>query len=314
MKLDPLSLKLFVSVIEEGTIAAAAEREHIVASAVSKRISELEIALDTQLLQRSNKGIQPTEAGTALMSLARGILHELDDVYMQMKEYSSGTRGYVRVFANISAITQFLPSELNCFLEKHPQVEVHLEEKISSVIVKSVAESVADIGIFTLGTHARNVEIIPYSADELVLITPREHPLAKKESVTFSETLDFNFVGLHAGGSMNLELLNAASRAGKSMKLRMQVTSFDAQCLMVEAGLGIGILPRSSANSFLKSLNINAITLDESWARRELAICVRSYDSLSVAARFLVDHLRKPPEQARFPDAALAGKLLALQS
>lgn len=306
MRLDTLSLRLFISVIEEGTIAAAAEREHIVASAVSKRISELEIALDTQLLQRSNKGVQPTEAGSVLLSLARGVLHDLDDVYLQLREYSTGTRGYVRVFSNISAITQFLPTELNRFLEKYPLVEVHLEEKISSVIARSVAESMADIGIFTLGTHAHNLEIFPYSADELVLIAPRHHPLAKKASVRFAETLDFNFVGLHAGGSMNLQLLNAAGRIGKTMKLRMQVTSFDAQCLMVEAGMGIGILPRRSAQTFLKSLPINVITLDEPWAKRELVICVRSYAALPLAARFLVDHLCKPTRQGHGPLAMQA--------
>ena len=307
MRLDPLSLKLFVKVIEEGTIAAAAECEHMVASAVSKRISELEVALDTQLLQRSNKGIQPTDAGTALLGLARGVLRDLDDVYLQMREYSSGTRGYVRVFSNISAISQFLPAELNRFLEKYPLVEVRLEEKISSVITKSVAESVADIGIFTLGTQTQNVEIFPYGADELVLITPQYHPLATMESVTLNETLGFNFVGLHAGGSIHLQLLNAASQVGKALKLRMQVTSFDAQCLMVEAGLGVGILPRSSANSFANSLNVRIVSLNEPWAQREIGICVRSYDSLSVAARFLVDHLRKS-EQPLLPSAARASK------
>ncbi|MDB5839661.1 MAG: LysR family transcriptional regulator [Herminiimonas sp.] len=304
MKLDPLSLRLFVSVIEEGTIAAAAAREHIVASAVSKRLSELEIALDTQLLQRSNKGIQPTEAGLALLSLARGVLHDLDDVYVQMREYSSGTRGYVRMFANISAITQFLPAELSRFVEAYPLIQVHLEEKISSVITKSVAESVADIGIFTLGTHAQNLEIFPYGADELVLITPRNHPLAKKKSVRFSETLEYDFVGLHAGGSMHVQLATVASQLGKSLKLRMQVTSFDAQCLMVEAGMGIGILPRNSAKNFLKALNINVVTLNESWAMRKLVICVRSYDALSLAAKFLVDHLRKPPSPAQLTQIA----------
>jgi DNA-binding transcriptional LysR family regulator len=72
MKLDPLSLRLFVSVVEEGTIAAAAAREHIAAAAVSKRLSELEDQLNTQLLTRSNKGIVVTAAGVALLDMARG--------------------------------------------------------------------------------------------------------------------------------------------------------------------------------------------------------------------------------------------------
>jgi len=305
MKLDPLSLKLFVTVVEEGTIAAASERLHIVASAVSKRISELESALNTKLFHRSNKGVQPTEAGLALLSLARRVLHDLDNIHVHMRDFADGTRGQVRVFSNISAITQFLPLELKRFLDAYPLIEVLLEERTSSTIVKAVAESKADIGIFTLGTHMQNVEVLPYSDDELVVIAPIDHPIAENAFVSFSEALDYNFVGLHAGGSMNLQLLNAASYAGKQMKLRIEVTSFDAQCLMVEAGMGIGILPRRSAQTFLHSLRIRAITLDEPWGKRELAICVRSYASLSVAARYLVDHLRSASRVSTAPSTPL---------
>ena len=294
MKLDPYSLRLFVRVVEEGTIMGAAEREHIAPSAVSKRVSELETILNTHLIERSNKGILPTEAGIALLGLARNVLHGLDDIYFQMRDYSSGTRGYVRMYANISAITQFLPAELNLFLAKFPLVEVHLEEKISSTITKSLAESVIDIGIFTSGTHAGEIETFPYRADELVLITPVNHPLAAKDAVSFSDTLEFQYVGLHAGGSMNVTLTNAASRANRPMKIRVQVTSFDALCLMVEAGLGIGILPRISAELFVKALNVRMLTLEDPWANRELVIGVRSYVALPAAARCLVDHLRRP--------------------
>src|SRR5450830_1550436 len=104
MRLDPISLKLFISVLEEGTIAAAAEREHIAAAAVSKRMSEIEAQLGTQLLVRTNKGISATAAGLALSTMARRVLHELDEISVQMQEYASGVRGHVRVFANISAI------------------------------------------------------------------------------------------------------------------------------------------------------------------------------------------------------------------
>lgn len=104
MNLDPISLKLFVCIVEEGAIAAAAERSHIAAAAVSKRISELGGTLCTQLLSRSNKGVEPTAAGIALLQLARRALHELDDVFIQMQEYASGVRGQVRLFANIAVI------------------------------------------------------------------------------------------------------------------------------------------------------------------------------------------------------------------
>src|SRR3546814_11471559 len=95
MHLDPISLRLFISVIEEGTISAASEREHIAAAAISKRISELESAFKTTLLLRTNKGIQPTTAGMALSSLARRALRELDEVSVHMQEIgrASGREG-----------------------------------------------------------------------------------------------------------------------------------------------------------------------------------------------------------------------------
>lgn len=95
MKLDPQSLRLFISVLEEGTIAAASQREHIAAAAVSRRLSELESLLGSQLLIRSNKGIEPTEAGTALMYMARGVLNDLSGIVSEMREYSHGKRGDV---------------------------------------------------------------------------------------------------------------------------------------------------------------------------------------------------------------------------
>ncbi len=299
MRLDPTSLQLFIAVLEEGTIAAAAAREHIAAAAVSKRISEIEALLRTQLLNRTNKGIEPTAAGIALLALARRAMHELEEISVQMQEYASGMRGHVRVFANISAITQFLPGEIKSFLAEYPQIQVHLEEKISSSVTKAVAENAADIGIFVMQPHGHKLEVFPYHHDRLVLITPKEHALAKRKTLSFAQTLDYDYVGLHTGSSINLQLQNAASELGRPLKFRIQVTSYDALCLMVDSGLGIGILPEGVARPYTKTLRIRAIPLAESWAARELKICVRAFDALPVAARLLVNHLRQQPNEQK---------------
>jgi DNA-binding transcriptional LysR family regulator len=292
MKLDPISLRLFVQIVEEGSIAGAAAREHIAASAVSKRISDLEDVLKTRLLARTNKGVEATSAGIALANLARGVLHEMDEIFVQMSEYASGVRGHVRVMANISAINQFLPAEIKSFLSEHPQVQVHLQENISTAIAKAVFENAADIGIFSMMPHGQNLEIFPYHADELVVITPTQHPLARRRSVSYGDTLGFDYVGLHTGSAINLQLIKAASELEKTVRIAIQVTSYDALCLMVEAELGIGILPRAVAQRYTKALGIRLITLDEHWARRELKICVRSFAALPVAAQLLVNHLK----------------------
>lgn len=293
MRLDPVSLKLFVTIVETGTIAAAAEREHVAASAVSRRISDLEAALKTTLLRRTNKGVEPTDAGIALLNLARGVLHSLDEIAAQMAEYSAGVRGQVRVAANLSAITQFLPGEIKQFLAQHPQVQIHLEELISTRVTKAVAENQADIGIFAHVPFGQEVETYPYRSDHLVVIAPRDHPLAGRSAVRFAETLDYDCVGLHTGSAINLQLVKSATELERTVRMRIQVTSYEALCLMVETGLGVGFLPEAVARRYLGTLDIVQIGLDEAWAERELKLCVRARAALPVAARLLLDHLRQ---------------------
>ena len=297
-QLDPVSLRLFVAVMEEGTIAEAATREHIAASAVSKRMSELEKILNTELFMRSNKGTVATAAAFALLNLARSVLNDLDDIFAQMSEYSSGVRGHVRVFANISAITQFLPDELKSFMVNYPLVQIHLQERISSVIAKAVADNEADIGILNAGNYGQNVTQLPYHDDELVVIVPVGHALTGKKSVTLHEALDYDFVGAHPGSAMNNQLTKAASDLGRTLRLRIQVSSYDALCLMVASGMGIGVIPRKSAQLYLRSLKIRCVTLSEPWAARKLVVCVRAYDALSPVAQLLVNHLCGPTNAA----------------
>jgi DNA-binding transcriptional LysR family regulator len=295
MIIDPLSLKLFVAIVEEGAIAAAAEREHIAASAVSKRIKELEERFGTPLLRRTNKGVVPTDAGVTLLHLSRGLLHDLNNIHLQIKEYSSGVRGHVRLSANISSINQFLPGELKSFIEQHPNVHVHLEENTSENTMKAVFNSAADVGIITMGSYLPDLEFFPYHSDQLIVITPKEHPLAGKKKVTFQETLDFDYVGLAVGSSLHSRMLRAANELNRTPKLRIQVNSFDALCLMVEAGLGIGIVPKGVTKPYFKGLRLRSIILDEAWANRELKLCVRHFDALPAAAQLLVRHLTNSP-------------------
>lgn len=292
MKLDPVSLRLFVAVMEENTIAGAAAREHIAPSAASRRLSELEAALRVELFTRSNKGVEPSAAAFALLHLARGVLNDMDGIATQMRDYTTGARGHVRVVANISAITQFLPGELQRFLAQHPQVDVRLQEQISTAIAHSVAENAADIGILNEGVYGEKVSLLPYRNDELVLVVPTGHALARRKTVRLTDALAYDFVGMHPGSAINNQLTRAAAEAQLPLKLRIQVTGYDALCLMVAAGLGVGVMPRGSAALYSGTLAIRTVTLAEPWAQRRLVLCVRSYESLSSVSRLLVDHLR----------------------
>jgi DNA-binding transcriptional LysR family regulator len=301
MKLDPTSLRLFIAIVEEGTIASAAEREHLAAPAVSKRISQLEHELRTQLLKRTYRGVEPTAAGQALLNLARRAVSYLDDLQVQMLDYAGGARGLVRVFANISAITQFLPTDLASFLQGHPQINVQLEERNSSVSVKAVADNSADVGIFTVFPHGESVDTLPYETDQLTVITRIDHPLARRKRVKLVDLLDCDFVGMRTGSAINSQLMRAATEANRPFRLRIQVTGYDAMCLMVSAGLGIAIAPQNLTKLFVKRLALAEIKLDEPWAPRQLGICIRSMEALPTAGRLLVDHLQACANARRLP-------------
>tara|TARA_R110002167_G_scaffold184780_4_gene385302 strand:- start:3125 stop:4015 length:891 start_codon:yes stop_codon:yes gene_type:complete len=292
MHLDPTSLRLFVRVLETGTIAAVAEQEHIAASAISKRISELETCLNAQLLVRTNRGVGGTQAGKALAQLSRGVLHQLEEVHARMNEYSQGMRGEVRIVANISAIIQFLPAQMKAFLDQHPFIQIQLEERISSEIIETVAQNQADIGIFTevLG-NTENLTIHPYQSDRLALITANQHPLSQAQSVNFIDTLQYNYVGLHTDSAINNKLLQAAAAAEKTFRMRIQVTSYEALLRMVEQDLGIGIMPQDIARPYVNTHRIKVIPLTDNWASRNLKLCTSNQHPLSQATLRLLEHL-----------------------
>jgi DNA-binding transcriptional LysR family regulator len=293
---DLTSLQLFVAVCELGSIGKAAEREFIAASAVSKRLSDLETSLDTPLLYRHTRGVDLTPAGQSLLHHARSVLFSLEKMQGELSEYATGVRGHVRVHANISAIVQFLPEDLGSFAKEHGQIKVDLEEHLSSDVIRAVQEGAADVGICNLAMLASPgdapLQTLPYRADRLVVVVPRGHALTAQPVVDFISTLDFDPVGLHAGSSIYLAMRQAAASAGRSIRLRIHVTGLDAMCRMIHNGLGIGLIPRRAFELMRNVGDLASVELTDAWAERQIGLVARDFDSLPVTARLLVDHLR----------------------
>ena len=298
MKLDPITLRLFVAVMEENAIARAAAREHIAPSAASRRLAELEDQLQVELFTRSNRGSQPTAAAYALLNMARGVLNEMDGIASQMKNYAHGSgqglRGHVRVMANISSITQFLPAQLQGFLSQHPHVDVRLQERVSTDIARAVAENEADIGLLNNGSYGSKISLRPYRRDRLAVVLPQGHVLAEYEQLELRQIVEHELIGMHADSALNHLITRSAADQGLQPRLRMKVTGYDALCLMVASGLGIGILPEGSARIYMGTLPLRCIRLHEPWAERQLMLCVRSQDALSPVAQLLAEHLCQP--------------------
>jgi len=124
-----------------------------------------------------------------------------------------------------------------------------------------------------------------------MLVTPRDHPLQARSELGFEDTLDHDYIGLRPGTQLSLQLIRSATELGRHWPCRIQVSSYDALCLMVEAGLGIAILPRRLALSYSRALHIRPVELREPWARRTFEVCCRPPRELASSTRLLLDHL-----------------------
>jgi DNA-binding transcriptional LysR family regulator len=198
----------------------------------------------------------------------------------------------VRVLSNTNALTEFLPETLSSFLAAHPNVSVDLEERLSDEIVGLIAEGVGDIGIVAGTVDPGRLTTYPFRTDRFVLVVAKDHELARRGKVDFADTLDCDYVGLDRSSAVQRFLAGHASRVGRPLKLRVQLRSFDAVCRLVEADVGVGIVPATTARRAVKSMAIRAVELTDPWALRQLAICVRDFEALPPYAQQLVQHMR----------------------
>jgi DNA-binding transcriptional LysR family regulator len=292
---DITSLRLFASVVEQANIAQAARANNIAASAVSKRISDLEARIGIGLLYRTRDGVEATPAGQALFRHVKRILRMLKNLDAELSEYTNGVRGQVRIWATTSAVTQFLPEDLAAYATGFPAVKIELREEASQVIIDAIRDGFADMGIFSGHITNAEIETRVYRRDTLMVIVPSGHPLAQREKVRLAETAEYDHVGLPEGSSLQWKLMKEAEAQGIRLHFRVNVLSFDGIRRMVEAGLGLAVLPEGAVTPYLGTGKLSAIALDEPWAMRSLLLGYRDYRSLPVVARALVEYLAPAP-------------------
>jgi len=292
-ELDLTTLRLFACVCDTGSITRAAEQSNIVGSAISKRLTQLEDIVGLPLLARRRRGVEPTAAGLTLLERVRAILAACDGIERDMAGYRAGVRGSVRILATASALAESLASDIAGFLqdERHRDIRIELEERVSPDVIRGVREGVAAIGICWDVADFGDLELRPYRKDHLSVITPPDHPLAARTRVTLRDTLDYEHVGMQAGSAVLLTLRRAAGLAERELPLRMTVSNFDSALRVVEAGLAICVVPREIARSYAHSRRLAIIPLNEPWARRRFALCARTIAGLTPAAALVMEHL-----------------------
>ncbi|TAL34221.1 LysR substrate-binding domain-containing protein [Phenylobacterium sp.] len=292
MRFDLTDLRLFCDVVDEGSITAGAEKSALALAAASTRIRNMEATLGAALLIRSRQGVTPTAAGRMLLKHARNMLSQAARMREDLSAFAGGLSGEVKLLANTNALTEFLPEALSSFLAAHPHMSVDLEERLSDEIVGLIAEGVGDVGIVAGTVDVGALQTYPFRSDRFVVVAAPGHPLAARDRVSFAEVLEYDVVGLERSSSLQRFLVSKAAREGRPLKARVQLRSFDAVCRLVEAGVGVGVVPQTTAGRAARTMSLAVIDLADDWALRELTIVVRAEAELRPYARELVESLR----------------------
>ncbi|APD11504.1 hypothetical protein UC34_16310 [Pandoraea vervacti] len=290
-QLDLTSLRLFRAVQAEGGVVRAATAEHIAPSAISRRISELESALGTKLMFRDASGTRLTRAGEVVLAYALKIDVDLQRMIAEIAHVDSGVYGTVRVLANLSSMVQFVPRDLVALEQAYPDVVVSFEERLSAGILRGIADDVADVGITHVVHEGCKLSTVPYRQEVFALVAGAGHPLANREAIRFSETLEHVHIGFSEGSALEQILAMKAAELGRSLTYRIRVSSFDSACSLVAAKAGICIMPTKVAEVYRSRLQLRIIPLSDDWAARHLMLVFKRYDSLSPQARAFVDFM-----------------------
>jgi len=289
MRFDLTDMRLFLTVVERGSLTQGAQAMHLALASVSERIAGMEAALGAPLLERNRRGVQATPAGVVLMRHARAILDQVEQMRGEMRPYATGLKGRIRLMSNTAALATFLPPHLCRFLARFPDLSIDIDERPTSEMVPALAEGRADLGIGADIADLGALQTHLLMQDQLVVVASRSHRIGSAESVAFAEILDEPFVGL-SDAALETHLAERASRLGKQLNYRIQMRGLDDIGMLIEAGIGIAILSLASADT-LRRPGLSIVPLSEPWTARRLHLCARDFAALTPHAHLLAEQL-----------------------
>jgi DNA-binding transcriptional LysR family regulator len=298
MRYELTDLRLFLAIAEARSLSGGANAVHLTPSSASYRLKNLELAMGVPLFKREARGMDLTTEGDFVLKHVRSLLAGVERMHGEVSGFASGLKGSVKLFANSSSLNGFIIPSLKRFLSAHPNVNILLEERSSTTIEAAIAGQEADIGILAGRARTDAVNATRYAMDELIIAVPLAHPIAENSPVRFPAVLDLDFVCMSRNSSNYVFLRDMAKLAGKTPKVRIHVHTFDAVLSMVEAGVGVSLVPRSVAAPALRDGRIAAVALCEPWAVRELTLVTHAGTPLSPFVAQVAEYLLDDPSVA----------------
>lgn len=288
--LDFVTLRVFKAAVEEKSFANAAEREHIAASAISRRISEFENRIGITLLERHDRGVKPTAAGKVLMRHVESLFDIVQGTMSDLQSMTQGQTGEVRILANLATISSTLPETLGNIQKEHSGISLKLEQCNSEASLQRIRHGGADIAIVSGCDNFQGLTAFEYATEPLVLAVPPDHILCeKRDGLTIKDLKNVNYIGLRSNLQLHDLIVRKAIGYGFELQTTIIVDGFDSVGKYVAAGLGVAVMPECHAIEATQARGTVMIRLLDDWAIRKTHICAKSVSSLAPSVRIVLN-------------------------
>ncbi|HWL29778.1 MAG TPA: LysR family transcriptional regulator [Burkholderiaceae bacterium] len=272
MRYELKDLRLFKAIVDAQNLSAGAAAMHMTASSASYRLKNLEYAVGSSLFDRTPRGMKLTAAGEVLLRHTRKLMANVDIMHNELRDYSSHLKGSIRLLANSSALNGFIIPSLASFLVTNTTINIDLREQESLSIPGMIQAGDADIGVLAGSDPLRFDGLISelYAVDRLVCVVANDHPLSGQASVTLREMLSYDLVSVDRKSS-NFAFLDAQIKhEGYAFNARVHVQDFNSVLYLVEAGVGLAVVPASVARNKVMEGRIQSLSIAEPWSVRHL--------------------------------------------
>jgi LysR family transcriptional regulator, low CO2-responsive transcriptional regulator len=237
-------LRVFKAVADNLSFSQAAQGLRLSQPSVSYQVKELERAVGTDLLDRLGKHVELTQAGHLLYGYVRQTLNVIDEASVALEELQGLERGSLRVGASTTVGIYVIPTALGAFKKLHPGLAISLEIGARGAVQEKVLKNELDLAIVGPPLKDPDLVVLPFISDELVVIAPQEHPLAKRRNLSLRDLRDEPFLMREEGSGTRYAVEKAARKANVRLEVGMELGSNGAIKHAVESGLGLAILSR----------------------------------------------------------------------
>ncbi len=252
-------LQVFYTVSKQLSFTKAADILYMTQPAVTFQVKQLEEHFNTRLFERSHGKISLTPVGELVMGYAERILALNGEMEARVGELTGQVTGPLMIGASTTIAEYQLPRILGEFKDRFPQVQARLTVANSETVVAKVADHSLDVGLIEAPSHNPNLTMLACCEDELVMICPPDHPLAKKSSVTATEIAEQAYVSReHGSGTREVidEFFKQNGVNPDDLAIQMELGSREAIKGAVEAGLGVAVM---SASTVIKELQLGSL-------------------------------------------------------